>query len=358
MIMKVFLIRHGESEANAEGIHQGQRVDTSLSERGREQARRISKRLEKENIDAIYASDLKRARETAEIIAKPHKKVVMSDKRLREFDIGDWTSLDNRWIKFNDYKKSESVKKGLKRSQIRVPGGESEKDHVLRVKEFLDELLSKKEKNSVVVAHGGTNRIFFGLVEHVPMEKIYSLYQDNCCLNEIEFNGKKAKVSSINCLLHLDADEAALRAFREVRDEPLNVIKNRCWEKSKKLKELLTGLGYKVKLGICTFKWSKQKLPKDILELPHEDLGYHLFLWVEVHGDYLLVDSSDDSSLPSYNNWNGLSDCQLAVIPEEILSKNKDNKLEEKENIETQNAKKYREFYDAVNDFLKKVREK
>lgn len=157
---------------------------------------------------------------------------------------------------------------------------------------------------------------------------------------------------------YFNADRKVIDAFNRIRDEPLDVIKNRCWEKSKKLKKLLENLGYEVRFGLCSFRWSFQRFSKDILNFPHEDIGYHLFLWVKIHRDSLIVDPSNDSLLPEYNEWDGLTNCKLGVIPEEIFNKNKDNKLEEKEKIENENFKKYKEFYGAVNKFLEKVRKK
>ena len=107
--MKVILVRHCESIANSKGIHQGQRVDTSLSEKGKEQARKVARALKDEKIESIYSSDLKRAMETAQEIAKFHNIKVISDKRLREFDSGDFTHLKDRWEKFMKFKDSEAT---------------------------------------------------------------------------------------------------------------------------------------------------------------------------------------------------------------------------------------------------------
>jgi len=159
-------------------------------------------------------------------------------------------------------------------------------------------------------------------------------------------------------LNHFVADKKAIDAFNKIRDEPLDVIKNRCWEKSKKLKEVLENLGYEARFGLCSFKWSSQRFPREVLKFPHENRGYHLFLWVRINGDYLIVDASNDFLLPEHNEWDGLTNCKLGVIPEEIFSKNKDNKLREKEIIENENYKKYKEFYGAINKFLERVRKK
>ncbi len=67
----IFLVRHGETVDNARQIMQGQ-TQGELNQRGREQAEQVARRLASEPLDAIVASDLHRAIETAEVIAEPH----------------------------------------------------------------------------------------------------------------------------------------------------------------------------------------------------------------------------------------------------------------------------------------------
>ena len=67
----LFLVRHGETVDNARQIMQGQ-TQGCLNEKGREQAQQVAQRLAEEAIDAVVASDLHRAIQTAEIIAAPH----------------------------------------------------------------------------------------------------------------------------------------------------------------------------------------------------------------------------------------------------------------------------------------------
>ena len=57
------------------------------------------------------------------------------------------------------------------------------------------------------MAHGGTNKIFFGLINHVSKSEMYNIKQDNCCLNELEFDGKTWIAHRINCTNHLNEKE-------------------------------------------------------------------------------------------------------------------------------------------------------
>ena len=86
----IYLVRHGETVDNALQIMQGQ-THGYLNEKGREQARMVAKRLAGEAFDAVVASDLRRAVQTAEIIAAPHGLPVVSTPLLRERDWGGFT---------------------------------------------------------------------------------------------------------------------------------------------------------------------------------------------------------------------------------------------------------------------------
>ena len=86
----ILLVRHGETEDNARQIMQGQ-TQGNLNEQGREQARQVALRLQSEKIDAFVSSDLRRAVQTAEIIAAPHGMPVSQTPLLRERDWGGFT---------------------------------------------------------------------------------------------------------------------------------------------------------------------------------------------------------------------------------------------------------------------------
>ena len=86
----LFLVRHGETIDNARQVMQGQ-TQGCLNERGRQQARQVARRLASESVDAVVSSDLRRAIQTAEIIAEPHGLSVATTSLLRERDWGGFT---------------------------------------------------------------------------------------------------------------------------------------------------------------------------------------------------------------------------------------------------------------------------
>jgi len=91
-VTTVHLARHGESDWNAAGRWQGH-ADRPLTELGRRQAEELAERLASVRLDAVYSSDLRRARETAEPVAARQGLEVQALPALREVDVGAWSGL-------------------------------------------------------------------------------------------------------------------------------------------------------------------------------------------------------------------------------------------------------------------------
>ena len=88
----ILLARHGQSDWNHERRWQGH-ADRPLTDQGREQARALADRLQEIQLDAVYSSDLERARATAAAVAKPRGLEVQQRPDLREVDVGSWSGL-------------------------------------------------------------------------------------------------------------------------------------------------------------------------------------------------------------------------------------------------------------------------
>jgi broad specificity phosphatase PhoE len=97
-VTTVLLARHAETDWNREKRWQGL-TDLSLNEGGREQARALAVKLEAVPFSAVYASDLRRAYETALIVAERKGLTVTPMRELREVDVGSWTGLSRDEIK-------------------------------------------------------------------------------------------------------------------------------------------------------------------------------------------------------------------------------------------------------------------
>ena len=91
--MELYIVRHGRTEWNAKGLIQGI-SDIPLLEEGREMARQTARGLKTVSLDAVYASPLSRAFETAEILVEGRNLEIRKDQRLREMDFGIYEGED------------------------------------------------------------------------------------------------------------------------------------------------------------------------------------------------------------------------------------------------------------------------
>src|SRR5204862_5822761 len=137
----LLLVRHGETDWNAEGRLQGQ-TDRPLSDYGRRQARQLAEELANEELEAIYSSDLARARETAEIVGERLGLPVELDPDLREKDWGTWEGLTS-----------------VERDRVEFVG-ESTGAHRERILAALRQISERHpgEARILVVTHGGSMR--------------------------------------------------------------------------------------------------------------------------------------------------------------------------------------------------------
>lgn len=155
----LLLVRHGETDWNHDGRWQGG-SNTSLNETGREQARALANTLDG-TVDAIYSSDLTRARETAEILADRLRLEVHLDERIRERGFGAWEGLTTAEVeeRYADEHRLWRLGEG--------PGAADAEPFDIfaaRISSFLDELLDRHPEDEVlVVAHGGSIRVIHAL---------------------------------------------------------------------------------------------------------------------------------------------------------------------------------------------------
>jgi broad specificity phosphatase PhoE len=150
----IWLARHGETDANAEGRVQGS-LDPPLNERGREQARELAEQVAPLGIRALYTSQLQRARETAAIVGDALGLEPQVDARFAESYRGEWEGRLIAEIKSEDpegWDGSMAVEAGF-----RFPGGESLEEHAARVEAALAEV-KRGTLPALVVCHGGSIR--------------------------------------------------------------------------------------------------------------------------------------------------------------------------------------------------------
>ena len=165
----LLLARHGETDWNREGRWQGW-ADPPLNEAGRAQAQALAEQLRTTPFDAVYSSDLRRAHETAVIVAAPHAVPVVSDPGLREIDVGSWSGLTR-----------EEIARRFPGAER--PGGETREEHLARVLHTVERIArAHVGERLLVVSHGGTMR---ALRSHASDEPFHPVA--NCGVIELHF---------------------------------------------------------------------------------------------------------------------------------------------------------------------------
>lgn len=205
-MLHLMLVRHGESEWNVQRRYQGQ-SDVPLSERGRKQAALVAERLAGEKIDAIYASDLGRAWETARAIAEKNGLQVTSEPRLRELKFG---VLEGLTFEEAQAQYPQMIAAWLDDFNCPPEGAETIDVFNARCVSFLDELKQKHDGQVVLlVAHGGSLSELLRTVLGLSREKRWYLELDNASLSEALIAETYVSLKRLNDTCHL----AALKGF-------------------------------------------------------------------------------------------------------------------------------------------------
>jgi len=183
--VQIVLVRHGATDWNLQGRCQGA-TDLELSDVGVRQAEQIAALLSRENIQAVYSSDLRRARQTAELISQPHSLPVQIEKTVRELDHGALEGLT-----FNEIKQQYAEFLTRWRSEpadIPVPGGERLIDVAERAWAGVERIAARhpEAQSIVVVSH---NFPILGIVCRVtgtPLNDYRTFHLDPCSVTRLQ----------------------------------------------------------------------------------------------------------------------------------------------------------------------------
>jgi len=184
-IMKIYLVRHGESKGNILNVTQGQ-LDYDLTKNGKEQAKKTAFLLKNERIDYVFSSDLKRAVKTMNEIIKFH--IEIKDKKivpeLRERLKGEFQGIKKE--KLND-----EIKKSKKPYHLFLPkGGESLKDSFDNIKDFCYDLNERAKNNNIlVVSHGEPLACIMMHLLNSPVNEYKKYLMKNAELKTLEIIG-------------------------------------------------------------------------------------------------------------------------------------------------------------------------
>jgi broad specificity phosphatase PhoE len=172
---ELILARHGETVWNVEKIYRG-RADVNLDEVGIKQADLLGKYLSSWKLEAIYSSPVKRATDTANIIARYQKIGVQIAEGLVDFDYGEWQSLPEKEVKklypalLNEWHNNPH--------KVRMPAGESLEDVRNRAIEVVNDVLSKYQGSVVLISHRVVNKVLICSLLGLDNSHFWNIKQD------------------------------------------------------------------------------------------------------------------------------------------------------------------------------------
>ena len=198
--MILMLARHGETDDNARLIFQGQ-GGGSLNARGRAQAERLAARLAG-TLDVIVSSDLTRAKETAEEVARVSGVEIIFDREVREVDVGAWTGLAYEEVERRFPEEWAAWRAGL---DVPRGGGETYAGLATRVAGALERIARDHVgKRVLVVSHGAALRsavcLALGISPswNAPLAGLH-----NTSLSKVRYDDEKIHLVTYNDVAHL-----------------------------------------------------------------------------------------------------------------------------------------------------------
>jgi probable phosphoglycerate mutase len=198
---RFIVVRHGETEWNVQQRVQGN-GDSPLTERGLSQAEAIAGRLAREPFEALVASDLGRAMQTAERIAERTGHRVIPDARLRERHFGDgegmtYDEIDRRFP--GAFSRTRQMD-----ADYRPPGGETRREFHERIVQAFEALADAHDgERIVVVAHGGVLAALYRLIHGIPIVEPHTIPISNAAYNAISFEADRWALETWDDVAHL-----------------------------------------------------------------------------------------------------------------------------------------------------------
>ena len=192
---RILLFRHGET-ANSKEVCFNGHYDVELSERGKKQFLYWADILQKENLKAIYSSDLRRTRNSAQYIAYKHGLKPIAFPELRELSFGTWEGMSFAEVEAAYPGEMEERMQNI--ATFKADGGETYSQLKARVIPKFEEIVTLHSNDQIVmVCHGGVNRIILAHLLGIPIDRIFRIHQDYAAINIIQYYDKGPVVEFI-----------------------------------------------------------------------------------------------------------------------------------------------------------------
>jgi probable phosphoglycerate mutase len=180
----IYLVRHGKIQLEDEQRRFIGQLDLPLNDEGVRQAQHLQKILNRADIGVAFCSDLRRARQTAEISMAGKNISIIARQGLREINMGEWEGCT-----FTDIARRfphEFKARGADIAYYRVPGGESFADCSRRVIADFHAILSSSSGDILISSHAGVNRLLLCHILGMPLANLFRIRQDYGCLNVLQ----------------------------------------------------------------------------------------------------------------------------------------------------------------------------
>ncbi len=203
-MLKIMLVRHGVTDWNTLGKIQGI-SDTHLSPDGLHQARLLAAHCPFEKADAIYSSDLARAKTTALVLSNKFNLPVTHLPELRETNFGDW---EGNFFREMVDKDPENFKAFFEEPEkLKINNGETFLQTQVRAMNALKKIISvheeKKDSHVIIVSHGSVNRCVLCAILEMPLKKMWAITQFNTGVNILRVIDGNISVELMNGTAHL-----------------------------------------------------------------------------------------------------------------------------------------------------------
>lgn len=193
--MKIYIVRHGETDANKNSVLQGS-SNWPLNDDGIRLAKITGEKMKGIKFDVCFSSPLDRSIQTAKLIlqASNNKAPIITDDRLKEINMGEWEGKS-----FNPKKLEVNIIKILLFQKNafwigRFKGGETAKEVCIRTQDFLTELSSKNYENVLVSTHGCATRAMLNMLYENKKDFWQGHVPYNCSVNIVEVKNKNMEL--------------------------------------------------------------------------------------------------------------------------------------------------------------------
>ena len=194
--MRLWLVRHGETEANVAGLYSGH-APTPLTERGIAQAQTLGTLLRNVPVDNVLCSELERARHTTQLILAEREVPVRNMPELNEMFFGDWEMRHHRDLARED---AENYAVWCNDWQNATPtNGEGFQEFSQRVERFIAQLADyKASQNLLVVSHQGVLSVLIARLLSMPAAAMWHFRVEQGCWSAIDFCDDFAVLKVLN----------------------------------------------------------------------------------------------------------------------------------------------------------------